>query len=235
MPVVTAGLPYVPVGNNPVGIVASAKGNYVSVIDQEKPASGAPFGVLLTFSENTSTGALTPIAGPVSGGVSAGVQPSGIAEDPTGKFIYVTDSATNLLIGYLVGTNGAPQAMISSPFATGLFPIGVTVDPRGAFVYVANFASSTVSAYTINQATGALSGSGGGGSVATGPHCVTVEPALGIYLYTSNNTDNSVSAQQLDSHTGGLKPVQGTQFTASGLPTCALAIANGAHASQLVY
>jgi 6-phosphogluconolactonase len=74
----------------------------------------------------------------------------------------------------------------------------------------------------------------GSGSVATGPNCVVIEPALGIYLYTSNNTDNSVSAQQLDPHTGSLKPVQGTQFSAQPLPTCAVAIANGAHATQLV-
>ena len=225
--------PYVPVGDNPVGIVTSKVGSYVYVIDNERPATGAPFGVLLAFSENASTGALTAIPGSVSGGFAAGVTPSSIAEDPTGKFIYVTDSATNLVIGYLGTTGGSPQPMISSPFSAGLFPDSIVVDPRGAFVYVANYAASTVNAYAINQSTGALSGSGPTG-VATGPTCVTLDPALGIYLYTSNYIDNSVSAEQLDPHTGMLKAVQGTQFSAAAQPSCAVAVANGAHATQIV-
>jgi len=101
---------------------------------------------------------------------------------------------------------------------------------------VANFGSSTISTYTING-NGSLTGiaSAAATGVATGPTCVTVDPAIGIYLYTSNNTDNSVSAAQLDPHNGSLKQVQGTQFTAQPLPTCAVAVANGAHATQLVY
>ncbi len=229
----TTPLPYFPVGDNPVGIMASGRNNYVYVIDQEQPAAGAPFGVMLAFSENTTTGALTPLAGPVSGGFAAGVTPSSIAGDPTGIFIYVTDSTTNSLYAYSVVGN-TPVANIANPYTTGLFPTNVKVDPRGAFVYVTNFTSSTVTAYAINTANGSLSGAGSGTSVATGPTCVTIEPALGIYLYTSNNTDNSVSAEQLNPHTGALTAVQGTQFSSQGLPTCAVAVANGAHASQIV-
>ena len=230
-------LPYVPVGNNPVGIVVSPASGFVYVIDQETPLTSTAHGVLLSFSANTSTGALTQIPGSFFGGVSAGTTPSAIDEDPTGHFIYVTDNATNQLYGYTanaVPAPGTPLAMLSSPFTTGLFPVSVKVDPRGTFVYVANFASSTVSVYVINTATGALSGASGGASVATGPTCVTIDPALGIYLYTSNNTDNSVSAEQLDPHSGALKQVQGTQFTSQALPTCAVAVANGAHATQIV-
>ena len=231
-PVITAGLPYVKVGDNPVGVVTSKVGNYVYVIDDEVPTTGAPFGVLLAFSENTSTGALTPIAGTLSGGFTAGVTPSSIAEDPTGKYIYVSDSASNLIIAYLTAS-GVPSPLISSPFSTGLFPEGITVDPRGTFVYVANFASSTVQGYAINQATGALSGFGTQ-ATATGPTCVSIDPALGIYLYTSNYIDNSISAEQIDPHTGAIKAVQGTQFTSAAQPSCVVAVANGAHATQIV-
>ena len=204
------------------------------MIDQESPLTTSAHGVLLTFTENTSTGALTAVTGTYNGGVAAGTTPSAIAEDPSGHFIYVTDKATNQLYGYNVGTGGAPIAMLASPFTTGLYPLAVTVDPRGTFVYVANFSSSTVTAYVINTATGALSGSGGSISVATGPTCVTIDPALGIYLYTSNQTDNSVSAEQLNPHTGSLSQVQGTQFSSQALPTCVVAVANGAHATQIV-
>jgi 6-phosphogluconolactonase len=227
--------PYVPVGDNPVGITTSLVGNYVYVIDDEKPATGAPYGVLLAFTENTSTGALTPNAGALAGGFAAGVTPSSIAEDPSGQYIYVTDSATNLVIGYLAtgGANKTPSPMISSPFSAGLYPVSVKVDPRGLFVYVANYTSSTVNTYAINIATGSLSGSGPT-SVGTGPSCVTIDPALGIYLYTSNAIDNSVSGEQLNPHSGALEAVQGTPFPAANLPTCAVAVANGAHATQIV-
>ncbi len=227
-------LPFVALGNNPVGIAIPATGGFVYVVDQEAPQTATAHGVLLAFTENLTTGALTQVAGSYFGGVAAGTTPSAVAEDPSGHFIYVTDQATNQLYGYTITAGGAPLAMLNSPFTAGLFPIAVTVDPRGTFVYVVNFASSTVSVYTINRATGALSGAAGGISVATGPTCVTVDPAVGIYLYTSNNTDNSVSAERLDPHSGALSQVQGTQFSSQGLPTCVVAVANGAHATQIV-
>jgi 6-phosphogluconolactonase len=239
----TTGLPYFATGNNPVGIVVDQKNdNYVYVIDQERPSGASPYGVLLTYARDTATGALTQVVGPVSGGILAGTTPAGIAEDPGSHFIYVTDETTNQLYGYLstggvaTGAGTPPLAMVSSPFTTGSFPEGVTVDPRGMFVYVANFNSSTVSAFAINVATGALSSVAGsaGAATATGPTCVTVDPALGIYLYTSNNIDGSVTGEQVNPHTGALTNVQGTRFPAAALPTCAVAVGNGAHATQIV-
>ena len=246
-PVMNGTLPYFTTGDNPVGIAVDQKNdNYVYVIDQEKPANASPFGVLLTFSRDSTTGALIPIVGAVSGGISAGTTPAGIAEDAGSNFIYITDQATNQLYGYLA-TGGAQQTLngvtvappipiLSSPYTTGSFPEGVTVDPRGQFVYVANNNSATVSAFAINLAGGGLSAVSGtaANSVAAGPTCVTIDPALGIYAYTSNNVDGSVSGMQLNPHTGSLTNVQGTKFAASALPTCAVTVGNGAHATQIV-
>lgn len=242
-PVMNGNLPYFATGNNPVGVVVDPKNDaYVYVIDQEKPADAAPFGVLLTYSRNASTGALTQVVGPVSGGIQAGTTPAGIAEDPGSNFLYISDETTNQLYGYAAtggvatGTGTPPLVLSSSPYTTGSFPLGVTVDPRGQFVYVANYNSETVSSFAINVATGSLSSVAGtaANAVATGPNCVTIDPALGIYLYTSNNVDGTVSGLQLNPHTGALTNVQGTKFPASALPTCAVAVGNGAHASQLV-
>jgi len=239
-PVMNGNLPYFPVGTNPVAIVSTpntvpASQRYVYVVEQETTSAGTPYGVVLTFSVGAN-GSLTQIPGALSGGVAAGTAPAGIAEDPSGHFLYITDSITNQLYGYILNSNGTPSPMVSSPFTTGSDPLGVTVDPRGLYVYVANFGSETISAFAINTSTGALSGVAGpaGNSTATGPTCVAIEPALGIYLYTSNQIDNSVSGFQLNPHTGSLTTVQGTKFAAAALPTCAVAIANGAHASQLV-
>jgi 6-phosphogluconolactonase len=196
--------------------------------------------------QNATTGALTPTPGTtittdstgktVATGYGAGVTPSAIAIDPSARFVYITDQATNVLYGNVVSNNGSLVAMVNGPFATGIFPVGVTVDPRGLFLYVANLTSSTVSAYAIDTASGTPVGSVGSASttVDTAPTCVTIEPALGLYTYTSNNLANTVSALKLDPHNGGLGSVQNTPFPAGGLPTCAVSVANGSHPSQII-
>ncbi len=235
------------VGNNPTGITATHFNNYVYVIDAE-PAVGSasPFGQILAFSQNATSGALTPIGATkisvdasgrtVASGYGAGTVPSSIASDPASRFVYVTDRATNQLYGNIVLSGGTLQAMQNSPFATGLLPVAVTVDPRGKYLYVSNFNDNTVGAYAIDQSTGAAVGSVGSGStkVGTGPTCLAIEPALGIYLYSSNNLDNTTTGLQLDPHNGSLKNVQNTPFPAAGTPTCIAAVANGSHATQVI-
>jgi 6-phosphogluconolactonase len=236
------------VGNNPVGVVVSrptsAGAVFVYVVDQETPTT--PKAAILGFSQNTTNGALTPLPGTVittdptgkteATGYGAGTTPSAIAEDPSSRFVYVTDEATNQLYGNLVATNGSLVPMTNSPFATGIFPVGLTIDPRGKFLYVANFTSSTIGAYAIDTSTGTPVGSVGSASTATdtSPTCVTVEPALGIYVYTSNNLASDVSALKLNPNNGGLGQVQNTPFPSSGLPTCAVAVANGSHPTQII-
>ena len=68
----------------------------------------------------------------------------------------------------------------------------------------------------------------------TNPTCVTIEPALGIYLYTSNNGDQTVSGLQLSPNNGTLKQIQNTPYPATALPSCLVAVANGQHATQVV-
>jgi len=59
----------------------------------------------------------------------AGVTPSGIAENPLSTFVYVTDKASNQLIGYVVQANGSLVPMVNGPFTTGQFPWSLTIDP----------------------------------------------------------------------------------------------------------
>ncbi|WP_433968263.1 lactonase family protein [Tunturiibacter gelidiferens] len=258
------------VGNTPVGVVVSRprcepsaaynagnptctltdgsgsglQSSFVYVIDQETPTT--PKAALLGFSQNMSTGALTPTPGTtittdatgktVATGYGVGITPSAIAEDPSSRFVYVTDQAANVLYGKTANADGSLTPMINNQFPTGLFPVGVTVDPRGKFLYVANFSSGTVGAYTIDQNSGNPTGSVGSASTATGtgPTCVAIEPALGVYLYTSNNLEGDVSAFQLAPQNGTLKQVQNTPFPSGALPTCAVAVANGSHPTQII-
>lgn len=240
-------------GNNPIGVTVSAyptgsMTHYIYVADREtaiaSDGSPSPIGYIQTFAQSQGSATLTRITvgepilpgQTVSLGIRSGVQPSGIAIEPTGRFIYSTDSLTNQVDGFLVTSTGIPRAMTNGPFATGQFPSSLTVDPRAKYLYVTNFNASSVTAYTIDQATGNLAGSVGSSSVdvKTNPTCVTIEPALGIYLYTSNNGDQTISGLQLSPNNGTLKNIQNTPYPASGLPSCLVAVANGQHATQVV-
>jgi 6-phosphogluconolactonase len=253
-PVANGSLSYFPIGNNPVSIAqtpvltsAASSPRYLYVVDQETTATPTILGFTVPVSSQNSvyapTGPITPTASTsittVSGrtvatGTNVGVTPSAIAISPVGSFAYVTDQAQNLVFGFVLGAGGTLTPMVASPFNTGLYPVNVTIDPRGEYLYTANYSASTLSAFAINTSTGTLSASSGSASVAvgTGPTCIAIEDARGIYLYTSNAIDNSVTGEQLNPHNGGLTAIQNTPFTASGLPTCVVAVANGSHPTQ---
>jgi 6-phosphogluconolactonase (cycloisomerase 2 family) len=229
------------VGNNPVGVTVSYFNHYVYVLDQEPE----PNATVLGFSQNASTGALTPVTGTtiataggktVATGYAAGVVPSAIAEEPTSRFLYVTDEAANQLIGYTVQSNGALVPMINGPFQTGLFPIDLTIDPEGTLIYVVNYNANTVQGYAIDLRTGTASGAVGAFATATGtgPTCVRVDNSLGVFLYTSNSLDNTLTGEKLDPNTGGLLQVQNSPFLGNGQPTCLAIVPNGAHATQII-
>jgi 6-phosphogluconolactonase len=229
------------VGNNPVGVSVSYFNHYVYVLDQET----AILPQILGFSQSKANGSLTPVSGTVittvagktvATGYAAGVTPSAIAEEPTSRFVYVTDQAANQLIGYTVSSNGALVPMINGPFQTGLFPVAITVDPTGKLLFVANYNSNSVEGFAIDLATGTPSGAVGSFAtpVGAGPSCVAVDPALGTNLYTSNSLDNTISGEKLSPNTGSLVPVQNTPFLANGSPTCLTVVPNGAHASQII-
>ncbi len=237
----------IPTGNNPIGVASSAyptgsQTHFIYVADRETATAAgggtSPIGYIQTFAQTAPSSTLTRITAgeSVPQGIRSGVQPSGIAVDPTARFLYVTDSLSNQVGGYLVTASGLPQAMINGPFATGQFPSSLTIDPRAKYLYVTNFNAASVTAFTIDQATGNLAGSVGSSSVgvSTNPTCVTIEPALGIYLYTANNGDQSISGLQLSPNNGTLKNIQNTPYQATSLPTCLVAVANGQHASQVV-
>jgi 6-phosphogluconolactonase (cycloisomerase 2 family) len=230
------------VGNNPVGITVSYFNHFVYVVDQEV----SPNATVLGFSQNSSTGALTTLPGTtittvagktVATGYAAGVTPSAIAEEQTARFVYVSDQAANQLIGYVVQSNGSLVPMVNGPFATGLYPVALTVDPRGKLLYVANFNANTIEGYAIDTATGTPSSAGTGAyqqPTGTGPSCVAIDPALGVYLFTADNLDNTTTGERLNPSTGSLGPVQNSPFPTAGSPTCVTVVANGAHATQVI-
>ena len=256
-PVANGSLSYFPLGFTPVGLavtnnvsntsVTSINGSdctntscssYVYAIDQDTNTTNN----LLAFRRDLSTGAIAAIGNTTvragattSTGYPSGILASALAAAPLGNFLYVTDSSGNQIIAYSMSAGGIPTAITTGPFATQSQPRGITIDPRGKFVYVSNYNANSVSSFAIAANSGALSAtSSGSTATGTGPTCVTVENALGIYLYTSNFLDGTVTGLQLNSSTGALVKVRNTPFPASAGPTCAAAIANGTHSSQII-
>lgn len=238
----------VKVGNNPVSIAVSTKtatfpNRLVYVVDQEA-SPNVP--VVLGFSQNSTTGALstapgttcTTTAPTVCKGYTAGVVPSSVVIDPTTRFVYVADEYSNQIISYgISATNGGSlSALVTSPTTTGSFPVNLLIDPRGKYLLVANYNASTVGSYTINTSDGSLGGTAalGSGATQTNPSCVTIDPALGIYVYTSNRLDNSITGLQMSPNTGSLSTIPNSPFPTSTLPSCVTAVASGDHAQSIV-
>src|SRR5437868_1028424 len=123
----TLGTPLtVNVGRNPVAVATSRTGNYVYVIEQDSATQAN----LLGFSENTSTGALTPLAGVTinpgnvaSTGFTAGPKPAGILTDSTGTHVYVTDQSLNEVLTYST-SNGIPTLIGTTTTDSG--PMGMS-------------------------------------------------------------------------------------------------------------
>jgi 6-phosphogluconolactonase len=248
------------VGMYPVSIAvtnpstgAAAGNTYVYVLDDEAAPSAAPStnANIIGFQQNPSTGALALLSGsscttsvsvPCTG-YHAGVSPSGIVVEPTTHYVYVSDKTSNQILGYGISNsavtptnNGNLTPLVSSPYITGAYPVSLTIDPRGKYILSANYNANTIGTYTINQADGSLGGVAASGSagVATGPTCVTVDPALGIYVYTSNQLDGSLSGEKLDANTGQLSALANTPYTAAPLLSCVTSVANGSHAQSIV-
>ena len=244
---------------NPACTSGNGPGNYsvfVYVLDQESylnplnasnpstPSTAAP--AILGFWENMATGALTPLSGTtcstlpsaVCTGYAAGVGPSSIGVEPTSNYVYVTDAVANEIYGYQIANNttGNLSSLASSPTPTGQYPINLTIDPRGKFLLTVNYNSHTIGSYTINVANGSLGGVAGTSAATTdsGPTCITIEPALGIYVFTSNVIAGTVSGEEMNASTGALTGIANTPFPTSVLPSCLVAVANGSHARSIV-
>ncbi len=205
----------------PTGINAATSGAnlFVSAFD-----TTARTGYLFAYTvgslscpNNTSVPTLTPVPGSP---FAAGVQPSSVTSDPTGTYVYVTDSASGTVVGYTVGAGGL-TLIAGSPFPAGNQPASVIVDASGKFAAVANAQDSNISTYSISS--GALSRVG---SFATGlqPVAVGIDPRMNRYIFTANFLGNSVSGFALDATSGSLLNSQYSPFTANANPTAVAAI-----------
>lgn len=227
----------------PTGVTVLPNNNavYVTAFDQSAynpggvATSNANPGWIFGFAVG-SGGALTATAGSP---YQAGVKPTALAPDPTNRFVYATDYASNELIGYTIQSGNALNFLVDGPFKTGNEPTSIGVDPRGLYIYLSNALDSTVSAYSIALPTGTPSAivnttSSSIYATDTQPDSIVIEPALGRFVYTANRLGNSLSGFRLNPNTGALTATQATPYPTGSNPTALVAVPHGNHATQSV-
>ncbi len=205
----------------PTAIVAANSGAYLYVTAVDSTSGG---GYLFGYAVG-SDGTLTPLAGSP---YAAGTQPSGVAANSDGSYIYVTDGASASVLAYAT-TNGVPAQINGSPFAAGNSPSSVAVDKSGKYVYVTNATDSTVQAYSASN--GALT-SLGTYPVGIQPVAIGIDPSLNQYLYVVSFLGNTISGFQIDASNGTLLTSQHSPFGTHTNPTAVAAIPHGATAKE---
>jgi 6-phosphogluconolactonase (cycloisomerase 2 family) len=127
-------------------LTSSGKYLYVSAASG---SSGLP-GWIAGFSVNA--GALTR----VSLTSSDGVNPYGLAIDPTGNYLYAGNTSSNSISIFSGANTGTLQEVPQfSPFAdTYQDPVALLLDSKGQYLYVANQVSNNVAVYSIDSSTG---------------------------------------------------------------------------------
>lgn len=174
-------------GNMPMGIAISPNGDFLYVTNG---SSSGPSG-LSAYSIGEG-GALTYI---YSGTLATGSAPRGIAISPDGSYLYVANAGSadgsNGLSAYSIGDGGALAAIAN--YTTGINPYGIAISPDSHYLYVTNSGSNTLSAYTIDNGSGALSPIDGTFTTGTGPREGIVVSPDGGYLYVANYSDNGTN------------------------------------------
>jgi len=186
------------VGLPPVNLKVTPSGDYLYVT-----ASGGQVGddgSIVAFS--ASAGVLTNL-GTVS---SAGLNPNGLAVEPSGSNVFVANTGSGTIAIFAIGATGTPPGSLSisgNPIATtpNIAPVSLIFDPAGAYLYVADQGSSNVAVYLIDSTTGLPTLATTGPFVTQGgsPSVLAVDPS-GDYLYVANQgTSAGIQAFSLSS------------------------------------
>jgi 6-phosphogluconolactonase len=210
------------VGGQPGSVAVDRTGQFAYVVGGG--LGGDIPGSISAYTIDPETGALTQVPGSP---FTLGGQPSSVAADPMGEFVYVAGGPgagpRGGVSGYRIDKkSGALEPISGSPFLTEHFPFSITVDPTGNFVYVTcgarviGIPDPTISAYTIDRKTGALTQVPGSPyNAGLPPLSVTVDPT-GQFVYVANFLIGGISAYTIDKATGALTQLGG--FTDSNGP-----------------
>jgi len=162
----------------------------------------------------TETGIVPTLPGPANSvGFNFG------AVDPFGRFLYVSNDNSETIYGFTIDqATGNLTQIGTGPLLTGAgdslsVPEQVIIERTGKYLYAINDGDGNVSAYSINQSTGALTAlSTPTYATGSGPVFGALDPT-GTHLFVANSVDNTVSAFTLNTSNGSLTPGATTTVT----------------------
>ena len=123
-------------------------------------------------------------------------------------FLYVTNAADNTLSTYSIDPTNGALTVIGTPTATGASPHAIlgfedSTSEHKRYIFVGNEESNDVSAFAINNTTGALTAVPGSPFAAgSDPQAMAVQ--YGSSLYVANAGSDNVFAFNIDGNTGAL-------------------------------
>jgi len=168
-----------------------------------------------------STGALAAVSGPP---FSAGGSPNSVTVVPWGGFVYMANVIPGGISAFSVSASGTLTPVTGSPFPAPTGTAFVTNDPSGRFLYALDCGADcsgsgygNISAYTIDQTTGALTPIAGSPfSAGQWPYSLAVDPT-GHFAYVANAGSGDVYAFSIDNQTGALTQI-GSPLSAGTRP-----------------
>jgi len=207
-----AGSPFTTGSTQPYSVTVDPSGRFAYV---------GNVGSISVYTINATTGALAVVGSPLPIGTSIILS---LTVDPTDQFLYVGDQDSNEIWTYGINSDSGALTLLKTvrtrrstaylALSKGTTP--VTYTPK--FAYVANNGSNNVSAYAIDDDTGAIAAITGSPFIAgTGPQSVTTDPS-GKFAYVANFNSNNISAYTINASSGVLTPVSSSPFAAGTAP-----------------
>lgn len=191
-------------GASPSGIAVDPQARYVYVANNGSSD-------ISSFTINSSTGALTPLANTTA----AGGAPVNAIEDPTGHFVYVPLGAGGTGV-FKINSDGSLASVDTVKPAPCAASYDVALDSNSRFAYTVDN-SGSVCGYAVNASNGDLMLITTT-AVPAGTKPVAVAVAGGNkYLFVANQGSNNVSAYAINSD-GTLAAVSGSPFAAGNTP-----------------
>ncbi|MBK8982103.1 MAG: beta-propeller fold lactonase family protein [Ignavibacteria bacterium] len=152
-----------------------------------------------------NNGVMTPIAGSIQSLSATGSGPAQISFSPNGRFLYVTEKATNKISIFPVNSNGVAgngKAVLS----TGQTPFGFDI-ARNRYLIVSNAAGGAPGASTVTSYEGINSGiiSNVNGAVPNNQAaaCWVANTKFGRFTFVTNTASNNISSYYIG-HSGRL-------------------------------
>jgi 6-phosphogluconolactonase (cycloisomerase 2 family)/uncharacterized protein YjdB len=211
-------------GVSVISVAVAPNGLYAYVTNQGAAAGAGNIAQYSIAQNNGALSALNPAT------VTAPGFPEAIVVDPFSRFVFISDVTTTVAGGHVSAykINNDGTLAFQNTLGAGKGTIALAVDPSGHFLYTANYASNSVSAFTINQSSGALTAVVGTPNVAVGssPQAVSVDSS-GQYLYVGHFSSHEVWEYNIDGTTGALTFVRKMR---SGEGVDGMAVSSGSSA-----